>query len=432
MTLKETLNVPTTTPGCAGCEATVSTARMPAVEPAQPDRTSLVASLSTSRSNDRIISGAAAGWAERWGVEPTVVRAALGLLSLIGGFGIAIYGIAVLTSDPPNGDMQPPPPETPPGRRRELAIACVTGIFLVAGRAIGVWPGDAIMVASSAAAVGVGLAWLQPDRRFVTWGRRQRIRQVLQLGAGIALVAAGIGSLADRTGGLGNLGASASAIAVVVGGLAVFGAPALGRTLRALDEERSLRIREDELARVSAHLHDSVLQSLVLIQRSDDPRRMTSLARRQERELRAWLYGDTPTGEPQSLSAALAALVAEVEDDHDLRVEAVVVGDQPLDDAARSLMAALREAVVNAANHADVDQVDVFVEADDAELTGFVRDTGRGFDTAAVIGDERRNGHRGISDSIIARVERVGGTATIESRIGNGTEVELRVPRVRT
>ncbi len=387
------------------------------------------------RSNDRIVSGAAAGWAERWEVEPTVVRASLGLLSLIGGLGIVLYGLAVIASDPPTSATVTSirsSRRVATDRRRELAVACATGVFLVLGRWVGVWPGDAIMAAAGCVAVGVSVAWMQPDGRMMAWGQRRQTRQVLQMVAGVALLGAGVVSLANRTGGLGSLGASASAIAVVVGGLAMFGAPALGRTIRALDEERSMRIREDELARVSAHLHDSVLQSLVLIQRSDSPRRMASLARRQERELRGWLYGDTPLGEPTSVSEALAVLVTEIETDHDLRIEAVVVGDQPLDDAARSLVAALREAVVNAANHAGVEQIDVFVEADEAELTGFVRDTGRGFDLEAVIGSERRNGHRGISDSIVGRVERIGGTAVIVSTPGAGTEVELRVPRVRS
>ena len=237
---------------------------------------------------------------------------------------------------------------------------------------------------------------------------------------------AGVASLAKRTGGLSSVGASAGAIAVVVGGLAIFVAPALGRLLRRLDAERGARIREDERANVAAHLHDSVLQSLVLIQRTADPRRMTTLARRQERELRAWLYGMTYEGEPASLHAAIDALGVAIESDHDIRVEAVVVGDQTLDDAARALVAAVREAVVNAARHADVDRVDVFVEVDDAELTGFVRDTGRGFDPADVAADRR-----GISESIVGRVQRVGGTAVLISRPGSGTEIELRVPRVR-
>jgi len=211
---------------------------------------------------------------------------------------------------------------------------------------------------------------------------------------------------------------------VVIGGLAMFAAPAIGRLLRTLDDERAMRIREDERARVATHLHDSVLQSLVLIQRSDDPRRMSALARRQERALRRWLYGGSDPGDPTTLAAAIEAMTAELEADHDVRIEAVIVGDQPLDGRAVELVAALREALVNAARHADVAQVDVFVEVDDAELTGYVRDTGRGFDPTTVPGDRR-----GISESIVGRLQRAGGTATLTSRPGAGTEVELRIPR---
>lgn len=378
------------------------------------------------RSSDRVLTGAAAGWAHRWGVEPAVLRASLGLLGLVGGLGVIAYGALVVASESASTAESA---TAPANRRRDLAIACLTAAVLVLARMVGIWPGDGIMFAASAVALGIGVAWAQPGTRVAAWTRRQRIRQLLQLLAGVALLGAGVISLASRTGGLGNVGASAAAIAVFVGGLAMFGAPALGRLLRSLDEERSMRIREDELARVSTHLHDSVLQSLVLIQRSDDPRRMASLARRQERELRSWLYGDAPVGDPTSVHEAIAALTSEIEADHDLRVEAVVVGDQPLDGAARSLVAALREAIVNAARHAGVERIDVFVEADDAELTGFVRDTGVGFDATA--DSAVSNGHRGIADSIIGRIERAGGSAVIESQPGVGTEVELRVPRVR-
>ena len=307
--------------------------------------------------------------------------------------------------------------------RRELSIGCATGAVLVACRAIGLWPGDGIMLPAAAIAVGISAVWSMGAGTPTIAGRTMRALQVV---AGSLLLVAGVVSLASRTGGLGNLGASASAIAVVVGGLAIFGAPALGRLLRRLDDERGARIREDERAIVAAHLHDSVLQSLVLMQRTGDPRRMTTIARRQERELRSWLYGTTRDGEPTSLHAAIDALAVDIEADHDVRVEAVVVGDQPLDDASRALVAAVREAVVNAARHADVDRVDVFVEADDAELTGFVRDTGRGF-VPATVGEDRR----GISESIVGRIQRAGGTAVLTSSPGNGTEVELRVPRRR-
>ncbi len=308
--------------------------------------------------------------------------------------------------------------------RRELAIGCATAALLVVGRAVGLWPGDGIMLPATAIAAGIAVVWsMRTDDRPTVAGWTLRAVQVV---AGIALLVAGVVSLANRTGGLGAIGASASAIAVVVGGLAIFAAPALGRLLRRLDDERGARIREDERARLAAHLHDSVLQSLVLIQRNDDPRRMTTIARRQERELRAWLYGTTHDGEPASLHAAIEAMAVAVEDDHDVRVEAVVVGDQPLDDASRALVAAVREAVVNAARHAGVERVDVFVEADSAELAGFVRDTGKGFDPTMVAPDRR-----GISESIVGRIHRLGGTAVLTSRPGSGTEVEVRVPRSR-
>jgi signal transduction histidine kinase/phage shock protein PspC (stress-responsive transcriptional regulator) len=373
------------------------------------------------RSSDRIVAGVAGGWADRWAVEPTVVRTALGLLSLVGGLGVVLYGLGALASTPP----MPVAPPTPMrrDRRRELAIAAGTAAVLVLARAIGLWPGDAIMVPATLVAAGVAVAWT--PRRGA--GRlAPGVVRVLQVVAGAALLIAGVASLADRTGGLASVGASAGAIAVVVGGLAMFAAPAIGRLLRTLDDERATRIREDERARVAAHLHDSVLQSLVLIQRSDDPRRMTALARRQERALRSWLYGATDPGDPTTLAAAIEALTAELEADHDVRIEAVIVGDQPLDASAGELVAALREALVNAARHAEAARVDVFVEVDDAELTGFVRDTGKGFDPQTVPADRR-----GITESIVGRLQRAGGTATLTSRPGAGTEVELRIPRVR-
>lgn len=373
------------------------------------------------RSHDRILTGVAGGWADRWGVEPTVVRAAVALLALAGGIGVVVYGLAALASGPPTGE----PRAAAADQRRHLAIATATAAILVAVREVGLWPGDAIMLPAAAAAIGTAAAWMGGlGRRGAGPGWTIRIVQVT---VGVVLVAAGVVSLARRTGGLSNVGASAAAIAVVVGGLAMFAAPAVGRVLRSLDDERALRIREDERAAVAAHLHDSVLQSLVLIQRSDDSRRMATLARRQERELRTWLYGThagTRSGEPVTLHAAIEALTLEIESDHDIRVEAVIVGDQPYDTAARTLVAAVREALVNAARHAGVDRVDVFVEADDTELTGFVRDTGRGFDRNRVPTDRR-----GISDSIVGRARRAGGSATLTSTPGTGTEVEIRVPR---
>lgn len=376
------------------------------------------------RSSDRVITGAVGGWAKRYGVDPTVGRVALALLTFVAGLGAVIYGVMFVLSDPPDATSAGQRRERT-DHRRDLSVASAVAALLIVARHIGVWPGDRIMIPAAAVAVGVAVAWSRSDDVIGRWP--PAVRRVVRVVSGMALLIAGVASLANLTGGLGSVGASLSAIAVVIGGLAMFGAPALGRILRDLDEERSLRIREDELARVSAHLHDSVLQSLVLIQRSTDPRRMAYLARRQERELRAWLYGDAPIGDPTTLHAAIDALASALEADHEIRVEAVVVGDQPLDDASRAMIAALREAVVNAAQHANVDRVDVFVEADAAELNGFVRDTGVGFDPAVIPSDRH-----GINDSIVGRVQRVGGTATVDSKAGVGTEVEIRIPRRRS
>lgn len=374
------------------------------------------------RSRDRIVAGVAGGWAERWQVEPTVVRAALAVLTLVGGLGIAIYGVGAVLSAPNVSGPISPDASGPRNVRRELAIGCITAALLVSARATGLWPGDAVMVPASLVAAGMAVVWIPSGWQA---GLHPWTMRITQVAAGLALMVAGVYSLADRTGGLRSVGASAGAIAVVLGGLAVLAAPALGRLLRALDDERAMRMREDARAEVAAHLHDSVLQSLVLIQRSDDARRMSHLARRQERALRAWLYGAEP-GDPQTLHAAVDVLALEIESDHDVRVEAVVVGDQPLDEQSKVLLGALREAIVNAARHSGADRVDVFVEADSAELVAYVRDTGRGFDVDEVPGDRR-----GIRESIVGRVQRNGGSTQVTSRAGAGTEVEIRVPRTR-
>lgn len=383
-----------------------------------------------TRSRDRLVTGVAGGYAERWSVEPTVVRAALGLLTLVGGLGLLIYGLGIVTSEnpEPGAPLTSAPPSrlaTPPtGRRRELAIGTGTLAVLVLARTVGLWPGDGVMVPATLVAIAVAVIWTSTD------GDEERRWTALVTGPvgritiGVVLAATGVIALAERTGGLEDAGRSASAIAIAVGGIAVIAAPALGRLLGRLDEERLLRVREEERAALAAHLHDSVLQSLVLIQRSDDPRQTVGLARRQERELRSWLYGGRPLGETSTLQAAVESLSAEIEVDHTVRVDAVIVGDQPLDDRASALLGALREAVTNAARHAGVAQIDVYVEVEDDELVAFVRDTGSGFDTVAIAPDRR-----GVTESIVGRTGRAGGKATVASRLGAGTEVEIRVPR---
>jgi signal transduction histidine kinase/phage shock protein PspC (stress-responsive transcriptional regulator) len=369
------------------------------------------------RSADRIVAGVAGAYAARWRVEPTVVRAAVGVLTLAGGIGLALYGLGLVTTSAPDPNA-PRRVAAASDHRRELAIAAGTLAILLVARWMGLWPGDAIMIPAILVAAAVALMWT-PGR-----GSAERIPPALRVGAGVVLALAGVAALAGRTGGLSGIGRSVSAIAIALGGVAVIAAPAIGRLVAQLDQERTLRVREEERAKLAVHLHDSVLQSLVLIQRADDPRQMVGLARRQERELRAWLYGGHPLGEATTLTAAVEAMAAGIEVDHAIRLDAVTVGDQPLDEAARAFLGALREAATNAARHSGAGKVDVFVEVDDDVLVGYVRDTGVGFVPAQVAKDRH-----GLADSIIGRAERAGGKATVISRPGEGTEVEIRIPR---
>lgn len=174
---------------------------------------------------------------------------------------------------------------------------------------------------------------------------------------------------------------------------------------------------------MAAHLHDSVLQTLALIQRTDDPRKMTTLARTQERELRTWLYGTSSVADGVALSAALEDAATKVEQDHDVPVEVVVVNDIAVDDHVAPVLKATTEAIANAARHSGANKVSVFAEAEDGVLEVFVSDQGKGFDIETVPDDRH-----GIRSSIVARVERHGGTATIHSSAEEGTEVHLVMP----
>jgi signal transduction histidine kinase len=179
-----------------------------------------------------------------------------------------------------------------------------------------------------------------------------------------------------------------------------------------------------ERAEVAARIHDSVLQTLALVQRhAGDPQRVAALARRQERELRRWLYGSGVEG-VTSLVDALGDAAADVEELHGVRIEVASAGDVPLDDTVRQLVLAAREAMTNAAKFPGVDEVNVYAEAGDDAIVVFVRDSGVGFDLEAVAGDRR-----GIVESIEGRMRRAGGEATVTTAPGSGTEIELTVPR---
>ena len=193
----------------------------------------------------------------------------------------------------------------------------------------------------------------------------------------------------------------------------------------ALADERAERARIEERAEVAALLHDSVLQTLALIQRSSaDPDEVITLARRQERELRGWLYGTEPTVPGETLAGALRAVADGIEAETRVKVEVVSVGDVPMSESVVSLTRAAKEAMNNAAHHAGVDAIDVYAEAADDQVTVFVRDRGGGFDPSIVPADRA-----GVRESIVGRMRRAGGSAAIRSSSQRGTEVRLTLPR---
>ena len=233
------------------------------------------------------------------------------------------------------------------------------------------------------------------------------------LGLGFANTGPDLAAAADALAG----------VAITLIGLGLIFGPWATRLASQLAEERRGRIRSEARAEMAAHLHDSVLHTLALIQRTDASPEVVGLARRQERELRAWLYR-APVPPEGRLRPAVEEIATRVEQRHNVPVDVVVVGDAPLDDAARALVDACQEAAFNAARHSGAPLVSVYVEVEPDELTGFVRDEGKGFDPEAVPTDRR-----GIADSIRGRIRRHGGSVTIVSSPGEGTEVQLRLPR---
>jgi signal transduction histidine kinase len=206
-------------------------------------------------------------------------------------------------------------------------------------------------------------------------------------------------------------------------GLFVAFGPWVRRLTQDLGAERRERVRQEERAGMATHLHDLVLQTLALIQRTDDPSRMSMLARQQETELRDWLYGKAPLDGVDLMSTALRDLASRVEHDHQVPVDVVTVGDAMVDERTRAVLAAASEALVNAAKHSGAARLSVFMEVEDEELRVFVTDQGTGFEVGEIPEDRK-----GIKHSIVERTERVGGTVAIESELGEGTEVGLSLP----
>ncbi len=405
------------------------------------------------RGRDRVVAGVAGGFADTYRADPFVVRTALVVLCLAGGVGVLLYAAGLVISTRPEdgvddelalarpGARRPLPPDA----RRTAAVGCFAGAVLFGARALGAWPGDTLMVPVVIIATGLGVLGaagggrsgrpLDVTRRTgvlpgVRWAMLVGDTHAwLRVVVGIGLLAWGLGALGFGSGALVGLRTALLGALLAFAGIGLAFGPQIARLAQQVGDERRERIRSEERAAMAAHLHDSVLQTLALIQRTaHDPRRTVTLARRQERELRAWLYA-TPDatvgvdGAVVTLAGAVAELAQEVEDLHDVQVEVVVVGDVAIDERVAALLAATREAAVNAAKHAGVADVAVFVEVDDDGLSAFVRDRGRGFDPATVPADRH-----GLARSVVARLRRVGGDAEIDTAPGAGTEVRLHLP----
>jgi len=372
------------------------------------------------------------------------------VLLALNGLGALLYAIfwAILPVEPvlvPPGTPPGVVPARPKPKRRDpakLLPFLAIGAGLLLAQSLAGWGGiNAILGWLIAViAVGAGIIWHQTSPE---WRRRseppervgwagavvglgdRRTSLLLRFLGGTAVVAVGIISIVVLFGPNSKSGFPVilnGALLALVGsaGVALVAAPVLWRTFGQLRSEREARIREQERAELAAMVHDQVLHTLALIQRSaGDTKAVQRLARGQERMLRNWLY--KPTGSPtEQFAAALEEAAAEVEDTYAIQVETVVVGDREVDERLGALVAATREAMVNAARHAKVQTVSLYAEVEPEQVSVFVRDRGTGFDLSTV--EDHRHGVRG---SIIGRMRRHGGKAEIRSEPGEGTEVRL-------
>ncbi|MET0823327.1 MAG: PspC domain-containing protein [Solirubrobacterales bacterium] len=394
-----------------------------------------------------LIAGVCAGVAQRLGVDRSLVRVLFAVAVIAsGGVLLVLYVLGWIFLD--EGEAPEPSDVNRveavvlrvPVRNWKVAagVGLLTLSLLLVMREAGIWWSDALVWPLILAAAGAALLWRQSQSLGARSepppapGPRQAERAepghddagLYRGGFGIALVLGAALLFLYANGALGQARDVVLGVVVAALALGLILAPFLWRLGRNLADERAERIRSQERAEVAAHLHDSVLQTLALVQkRAGDPRAVATLARRQERELRSWLFEGPASRNGDSLAAALDAMAAEVEEAHGVAIDVVTVGDHGLDEPGTALLAATREALVNAAKFAgEAGPVAVYAEMEDGGAEVFVRDRGAGFDPESVPDDRR-----GVRDSIIGRMERHGGTATVRSTPGSGTEVALAI-----
>lgn len=375
-----------------------------------------------------LLAGVSQGLGNHLGLHPFAIRALFVAMTALGGAGALVYAFLWATIDPV--DEQHAAPTL--GRRTN------PGMLLVAGGAMVVLLGILgllqvqgldlrldVTIPVLVLTLGAVFIWAQLDtsgrERLLAdqGGSRQKALGRLVIGAGLAVI--GLVALTTQNADLGQVRNVAAAVVVALIGVGLLAAPYVTRLWRNLREEQAASARATERADIAAHLHDSVLQTLALIQRrADDPTQVARLARAQERELRSWLYAG-PVGPAATLAGAVAAVGHEVEDLHGVPIEVITTGDRPLDTAGQALVNALREAMLNAVRHGEP-PVSAYVEVGRVSVEAFVRDHGAGFDPATVPSDRL-----GVRESIMGRMHRHGGTAAVR-RLEHGTEVSLELP----
>ncbi len=405
----------------------------------------------TRPAEGKVIAGVSAGLAEHLGWSVRWIRVLFVLLSIPTGAGLVAYvflwamtplsrgGLVAgqrPTMDPASPAGQGAGPAVveplPEAERDATRVLLVGGLMLAVGLAVvaqnaGLNARLGILLPLLVVAAGAVLAWSQlDDRQRGRWlggesgtGRFSAARLVF----GGVLALAGLVIMATRGRSLGAIWDIGAAVVAVLAGVALIAAPWGLRFWADLRHEQAERARATERADIAAHLHDSVLQTLALIQRkSDDPAAVTQLARAQERELRSWLYAG-PTDSSATLATGVAEVAHEVEDLHGIPVDVVSTGDRPLDDGGQALTRAVREALLNAVRHG-APPVSLYLEVGPSGVEAFVRDHGPGFEP-----DDVPEDRLGVRQSILGRMERHGGTARVR-RLEHGTEVVLTLPAV--
>ena len=400
------------------------------------------------RKEDSWLAGVASAIARHLNLPAWLVRSVFVALMTINFLGLPLYGVLWVLIPTEGKTTEAPGIEaaTRLGMRKgttkkrstdyaAMAAVALIGfgvVWLVQASGMGV--SSPIFIPLLLAALGIAIVWRAADmpspshdpdtprllRPFVSRGRAAA---ALRITVGLSLVGLATGIIVSTSLKIDQLPAVILLSFFMVVTATVVAAPWLNKWRHSLEQARDEKLVADTRADMAAHLHDSVLQTLALIQRqADDPKAVAQLARRQERELRRWLYGESD--DHSTLKAALSSTAAEVEDEWGVTIETVLVGDTPMTSEFSTMVQAVREALVNAAKHSGESDISLYSEVDEDVVEIFIRDRGIGFDLNEIADDRM-----GVRGSLIERMERHGGRAVIRTAPGDGTEVRLEMKR---